>query len=69
MCEDLQAPGGALLLVSDAGDAEWFAKGYEPYAPAPDEAYYLGLGKEAVLKSASDLLGLKLLDCNELRWQ
>ena len=30
-CEDLQQPGGALVLLSSAGDAEWFPKTYEPY--------------------------------------
>ena len=63
VCEDVQAPGGALVLLSSAGDAEWFSNGYEPDTPAPDEAYYLGLGKQAVLSSASDKLGIRLLEC------
>ena len=30
-CEDLQEPGGALVLLSSDGKAEWFSKSYEVY--------------------------------------
>ena len=30
-CEDVQAPNGALVLVSSRGENHWFSKGYEPY--------------------------------------
>ena len=59
----MQEPGGALVLLSSDGEAEWFSKSYEPYAPQPDEAYYLGLGKAAVLGAAADVLGIELLKC------
>jgi hypothetical protein len=50
-CEDLQHPGGTIVLVSSAGDTEWFQKSYEPYRTnASDSSYYLGLGKKAVAK-------------------
>ena len=39
-CEDLTRADGALILVSDQGDAEWFAKGYAPYVPRPEAYYY-----------------------------
>ena len=35
-CEDLSTGDGALVLVSDTGEVEWFAKGYAPYVPKPD---------------------------------
>ena len=46
-CEDLQVAGGALVLVSSAGRAEWFPKGYAPYGTnwTDDSLYYLGLGR------------------------
>lgn len=37
-------------------------KTYEPYAPASDDEYYLGLGKETVLKAKWDMLGSYILN-------
>ena len=43
--------------------AEWFSKGYSAYGTsATDDDYYLGLGKAAVGKASTDLLGAKLLE-------
>lgn len=45
-CEDLQQPDGALVLVpsaSSGGQAEWFAKSYNPYVPYPDSHYFLNV--------------------------
>ena len=39
-CEDLSMASGPLVLISNRGDAEWFAKGYAPYVPHPDPYYY-----------------------------
>jgi hypothetical protein len=55
-CEDLQQPAGSIALVSTAGCTEWFSKGYEVYASANDEEYYLGLGKSYVTKNTVDVL-------------
>ena len=64
-CEDLQIPGGALVLVSSGGDAEWFTKGYAPYGTNwTDGEHYLGLGKAAVASAGFDLLGDTLLCAN-----
>ena len=51
-CEDLQLPGGAIVLLSSAGDTEWFAKTHEQYgsvAPGKDADYYLNLTKQAAV--------------------
>lgn len=40
----------------------WFPKTYEPYSQGPDSDYYLGLGKETVLKAKWDMLGDKILN-------
>ena len=67
-CEDLQAPGGALVLASAAGDLEWFEKTYEPYGTnASDGEYYLGLNRSTLANATTDLLGAKLLS-QELTW-
>lgn len=60
-CEDLQVPGGGLTLVPERGAPVHLPKSYEPYAPLPDEAYYLGLGKTTVLQAKWDMLGDHLL--------
>ena len=62
-CEDLQTPGGALVLVpaDSSAAAVWLPKTYEPYSPAPDDAYYLGLGKDKVLSAKWDMLGDAIL--------
>lgn len=63
VCEDLSTPGGSLALVPKGGNTGvpgtvlWLAKSYEPYSPAPDDAYYLGLGKQRVLDAKWDMLG------------
>eukprot|EP00966_Prymnesium_polylepis_P290083 6701240-Prymnesium_polylepis.1 len=68
-CEDLQQPGGALVLVSGAGVTEWFSKGYSPFNSTDDSEYYLGLDKRAVAAASTDLLGAKLLEDEEgLSW-
>ena len=55
--EDLQAPGGALVLASAAGDLEWFEKTYEPYGTnASDGEYYLGLNRSTLANATTDLL-------------
>jgi hypothetical protein len=72
-CEDLQAPGGALVLMSARGDSEWFTKGYEPYGTnaTDDTEYFLGLGRDAVASADSDVLGQRLLvgGAGEPSWQ
>ena len=60
-CEDLSTLGGSLVLVS-AQRTLWLPKSYEPYAPKADEAYYLGLGKQAVLDAKWDMLGDSILN-------
>ena len=61
-CEDLKHPGGDIQLVPDSGgDIVRLPKTFEPYAPAPDSEYYLGLNKTTVLKSKWDMLGQKIL--------
>ena len=61
-CEDLQTPGGALLLLSSGGEAEWFSKTYAPYGTnATDSEYYLGLDRRALANASTDLLGSALL--------
>ena len=44
----------------------WLPKTHEPYTQGPDERYYLGLGKQAVLEGSKtrDVLGSALLSCN-----
>ena len=67
-CEDLQTPGGALLLLSSGGEAEWFSKTYAPYGTnASDGEYYLGLNRSTLANATTDLLGAKLLS-QELTW-
>ena len=68
-CEDLSAPGGGVALVpaaaadgGDSGEVVWLPKTYEPFAPAPDSDYYLGLGKATVLAAKHDMLGQKILN-------
>lgn len=66
-CEDLATPGGAVVLVPEGPGADggpagaagpvWLPKSYEPYNQGTDDQYYLGLGKEAVLKAKWDMLG------------
>jgi len=71
-CEDLQRPGGAIVLVSSAGDAEHFAKTYEQYgsvAPGTDADYYLNLTKQAAVAAHSDVLGQALLAGGDITWQ
>ena len=41
--------------------AIWMPKGYEPYNQGTDDDYYLGLGKENVLKAKWDMLGHEIL--------
>jgi hypothetical protein len=66
-CEDLTQPGGGIALVpSDGGGGGggggvWVPKTFEPFAPAPDSEYYLGLGKETVLGAKWDMLGQHIL--------
>ena len=68
-CEDLQRPDGALVLISSAGDAEWFDKSYEPYGTnASDHEYYLGFGRQTVANATTDILGAKLLEATEITW-
>ena len=61
-CEDLQQPGGDIVLVAASGEMEWFQKGYEVYGSANDDDYYLGLGKQTVVSSKSDILAVTLLN-------
>jgi hypothetical protein len=66
-CEDLQRPGGAIALVSSAGNTEWFSKGYEVYGSAPsgsDDDYYLGMTKAVAVADKTDVLAVKLLSKN-----
>jgi hypothetical protein len=69
-CEDLQLPGGDIVLLSARGDAERFSKSFAPYSTNwTDDVYYLGLGKAAVANATSDILGEKLLqDEKTLSW-
>ena len=70
-CEDLQLPGGDIVLVSAQGDTERFTKSFEPYGTnwTDDSEYYLGLGKAAVANASTDILGGKLLrDEKALSW-
>ena len=71
-CEDLQVPGGALVLVSSSGATEWFHKTHETYGSAPlgsDDAYYLNLTKKAAVADKTDVLAVKLLGTEEgLTW-
>ena len=60
-CEDLRIPGGGLTLVPESGPAVHLPKSHEPYSPEPDEHYYLGLGKQAVLGAKWDMLGDAIL--------
>ena len=65
-CEDLSTPGGGLTLVPESGPAIHLPKSHEPYSPEPDENYYLGLGKQAVLRAKWDMLGDAILHgCDE----
>ena len=59
-CEDLSVPGGGLTLLS-ARRTVHFPKSYEPYAPFPDDHYYLGLDKQTVLDAKWDMLSDHLL--------
>ena len=61
-CEDLQRPGGDIVLVGASGEMEWFAKGYEVFGSANDDDFYLGLGKKNVTSAKSDILALTLLN-------
>ena len=63
-CEDLQRPGGDIVLVAASGEMEWFQKGYEVYGSANDDDFYLGLGKNNVTASKSDILALTLLNAS-----
>ena len=66
-CEDLQVPDGGIALVPAAPAAtEWLPKTREAYTQGTDEAYYLGMGKDAALRAAGagDVLGRALLSCN-----
>ena len=71
-CEDLQRPGGDIVLVSSAADAraERFTKSFAPYTAnwTDDSAFYLGLTKEAVANATTDILGAKLLHGKALTW-
>eukprot|EP00966_Prymnesium_polylepis_P182061 4217711-Prymnesium_polylepis.1 len=57
----MQRPDGAIVLASSAGEVEWFDKTYSPYNESDDSSYYLGLGKRAVARATTDVLGAKLL--------
>jgi hypothetical protein len=50
------------VLVPESGEAVWMPKTFEPYAPKPDEEYYLGLGKEKVLGAKWDMMGQHILN-------
>ena len=69
-CEDLQQPGGDVVLVSGAGDVERFEKSYAPFTTnyTDDADYYLGLSKAAVANATTDILGAKLLSGKALTW-
>ena len=57
--------GLTLLCLGWRGGAGARGRGdvrYEPYSPKPDDAYYLGLGKEKVLKTKWDMLGDSILN-------
>ena len=64
-CEDFSTPTGGLTLIS-AAERVHLPKTQAIYASLPDDAYYLGLGKQAVLDAAphGDVLGQALLACN-----
>ena len=65
-CEDISTPGGGITLVPAQGTVVHLTKTFEPYSPAPDEEYYLGLGKEKVLAAKWDMLGDAVLNqCDE----
>ena len=67
-CEDLSTPGGGLTLIPESGPAIHLPKSHEPYSPEPDENYYLGLGKQAVLGAKWDMLGDAILHgCDDER--
>ena len=67
-CEDLSTPGGGLTLIPESGPAIHLPKSHEPYSPEPDENYYLGLGKQAVLSAKWDMLGDAILHgCDDER--
>ena len=69
-CEDLERPGGAILLVSAEGDAEWFEKTYEPYTQGGDEEYYLNYTKAQVMSARADILATTLLNnYSEITWK
>jgi hypothetical protein len=59
---DLASPGGGITLVPQEGEVVHMPKSYEPYSPEPDDAYYLGLGKETVLNAKWDMLGDAILN-------
>ena len=63
-CENLQRPGGDIVLVAESGEMEWFQKGYEVYGSANDDDFYFGLGKKNVTASKSDILALTLLNAS-----
>ena len=72
VCEDLQVPDGALVLISADGDEEWFPKSYSMYGSANDEdpKFYLGLGKKNVTDSKMDLLGISMLSQHlDITWE
>jgi hypothetical protein len=60
-CEDLTHPGGDILLIPVGGEVVRLPKSFEPYAPAPDSEYYLGMNKTVVLKSKWDMMGQQIL--------
>ena len=69
-CEDLTSPSGGIALVpTTAGAANgrtssaavWLPKTYEPFARAPDSAYYLEINKTTMLEAKWDMLGQKVL--------
>lgn len=68
-CEDLERPGGALVLLSADGAAEWFEKTYEPYTQGGDDQYYLNLTKGHVMSAREDVLATTLLqNYSEITW-
>jgi hypothetical protein len=60
-CEDLKHPGGDILLVPASGEVVRLPKSFEPFAPAPDSEYYLGMNKTVVLKTKWDMMGQQIL--------